>query len=292
MKDKKIVYILGTLTLIFCLLLIYTLFKNTISEKQRIAKEVELDSVYNQLDSISVELGNKIITISQLGGEIDTLIAIKEKIEKEKKEFRKKAYSQINRLQSRVDGYKELLIAQDEEIQKLKEINEELHKENVGQKKEINMLNSEISTITKSKSELKNKVNIASKLSLNSVLVYGITRSGKELKNSFRSRQITKIKVDIEIGENEIAPVEVINVIIRIIKPDNNVLYDISKGSGSFKFNKREIFYTTRREILFNKKSQKLKFEYLKDIEFKAGIYNVEVYTENYMIGKSEFIIK
>ena len=292
MKDKKIVYILGTLTLIFCLLLIYTLFKNTISEKQRIAKEVELDSVYNQLDSISVELGNKIITISQLGGEIDTLIAIKEKIEKEKKEFRKKAYSQINRLQSRVDGYKELLIAQDEEIQKLKEINEELHKENVGQKKEINMLNSEISTITKSKSELINKVNIASKLSLNSVLVYGITRSGKELKNSFRSRQITKIKVDIEIGENEIAPVEVINVIIRIIKPDNNVLYDISKGSGSFKFNKREIFYTTRREILFNKKSQKLKFEYLKDIEFKAGIYNVEVYTENYMIGKSEFIIK
>ena len=95
-----------------------------------------------------------------------------------------------------------------------------------------------------------------------------------------------------EIGENEIAPVELINVIIRIIKPDNNVLYDISKGSGSFKFNKREIFYTTRREILFNKKSQKLKFEYLKDIEFKPGIYNVEVYTENYMIGKSEFIIK
>ena len=111
MKDKKIVYILGILAFIFGILLFYSFYRNTVSEKQRVAKELELDSVYNQLDSISIELGNKIITISQLGGEIDTLLAIKEKIENEKKEFRKKTYSQINRLQSKVNGYKELLYA-------------------------------------------------------------------------------------------------------------------------------------------------------------------------------------
>ena len=292
MKDKKIVYILGILAFIFGILLFYSFYRNTVSEKQRVAKELELDSVYNQLDSISIELGNKIITISQLGGEIDTLLAIKEKIENEKKEFRKKAYSQINRLQSKVNGYKELLLAQDEEIIKLKEINEELYKENFVQKEEISKLNSEINTINSSKSELENKVNLASKLSLNTVSVYGITRSGKEVLNSFRNRQTTKIKIDVEIGENEVAPVEVKNIMIRIIKPDSNVLFDISKGSGSFKFNKREIFYTTKKEILFNKRSQKLTFEYLKNIEFKSGEYRVEIYTENYMIGKSKFIIK
>ena len=292
MKDRKIVYILGILAFIFGILLFYSFYRNTVSEKQRVAKELELDSVYNQLDSISIELGNKIITISQLGGEIDTLLAIKEKIENEKKEFRKKAYSQINRLQSKVNGYKELLLAQDEEIIKLKEINEELYKENFFQKEEISKLNSEINTINSSKSELENKVNLASKLSLNTVSVYGITRSGKEVLNSFRNRQTTKIKIDVEIGENEVAPVEVKNIMIRIIKPDSNVLFDISKGSGSFKFNKREIFYTTKKEILFNKRSQKLTFEYLKNIEFKSGEYRVEIYTENYMIGKSKFIIK
>ena len=36
------------------------------------------------------------------------------------------AYAQINRLQGKVDGYRELLLAQDEEIEKLKKLNEQL----------------------------------------------------------------------------------------------------------------------------------------------------------------------
>ena len=175
MKDKKIVYILGAISILFALLLFFSIYKNKISENNRINQQKELDSVYYQLDSISIELGKKILAISQLGGEIDTLIAIKEKLESEKKEFRRKAYSQINRLQSKVDGYRELLIAQDEEINKLKKINEELFKENTVQKEQINELNSEISSINKSKNELECKVDIASKLTLNSLKVFGIT---------------------------------------------------------------------------------------------------------------------
>ena len=292
MKDKKIVYILGAISILFALLLFFSIYKNKISENNRINQQKELDSVYYQLDSISIELGKKILAISQLGGEIDTLIAIKEKLESEKKEFRRKAYSQINRLQSKVDGYRELLIAQDEEINKLKKINEELFKENSVQKEQINELNSEISSINKSKNELESKVDIASKLTLNSLKVFGITRSGKEILNTFRSRQINKIKIIVDIAENNIAPIEVKNILIRIIKPDNNVLYDISKGSGSFKFEKREIFYTLKKEILFNKKNQILYFDYIKNIEFKPGNYSVEIYTENYLIGKDQFIIK
>jgi len=292
MKDKKIVYIFGIISFLFAIMLFFSVYKNKISEANRIIQQKELDSVYYQLDSISIELGNKILAISQLGGEIDTLIAIKEKLESEKKEFRRKAYSQINRLQSKVDGYRELLIAQDEEINKLKKINEELFKENTVQKKQINELNSEISNISISKNELENKVGLASRLTLNSLKVYGITRSGKEILNTFKSRQINKIKVLVDIAENNIAPIEVKNIIIRIIKPDNNVLYDISKGSGSFKYKKREIFYTLKKEILFNKKSQKLSFDYIKNIEFKPGNYSVEIYTENYLIGKDQFIIK
>ena len=292
MKDKKIVYILGTISILFALLLFFSIYKNKISENNRINQQKELDSVYYQLDSISIELGKKILAISQLGGEIDTLIAIKEKLESEKKEFRRKAYSQINRLQSKVDGYRELLIAQDEEINKLKKINEELFKENTVQKEQINELNSEISSINKSKYELESKVDIASKLTLNSLKVFGITRSGKEILNTFRSRQINKIKIIVDIAENNIAPIEVKNILIRINKPDNTVLYDISKGSGSFKFEKREIFYTLKKEILFNKKNQILYFDYIKNIEFKPGNYSVEIYTENYLIGKDQFIIK
>ena len=164
--------------------------------------------VYNELDSISILLGDKILTISQLGGEIDSLIIIKENIEKEKKEFRSRAFTQINKLQGKVEGYKELLIAQDEEINKLKLINEQLYDENKDQKVEINTLNSTISEINKTKETLQVKVNYASRIELKNIEIFGISKNGRNYKNSFKNRLVNKIKIDIEIEENEIAKIE------------------------------------------------------------------------------------
>ncbi len=107
-----------------------------------VTQEKELDNVYLELDSISNVLSEKILTISQLGGNIDSLLVLKENLEIEKKEFRTRAYAQINRLQGKVDGYRELLLAQDEEIERLKKVNEQLFEENKEQKIEINNLNS------------------------------------------------------------------------------------------------------------------------------------------------------
>ena len=132
MKNKKIIYVLSIVIIIFIIGFSFLIYKSEQSEKNRIQKQIELDLVYNELDSISILLGDKILTISKLGGEIDSLIIIKENIEKEKKEFRSRAFTQINRLQGKVEGYKELLIAQDEEINKLKLINEQtIDKKNV-----------------------------------------------------------------------------------------------------------------------------------------------------------------
>ena len=150
MKEKKIIRIL-TLTIILAIGgLIFFIYKNNESEKIRIQQEIELDKVYLELDSVSIVLGEKILTISQLGGNIDSLIILKESIEEEKKAFRSRAYAQINRLQGKVDGYKELLLAQDEEIERLKKVNEQLFEENKEQKIEINNLNSTISNINQS----------------------------------------------------------------------------------------------------------------------------------------------
>ena len=158
MKEKKIIRIL-TLTIILAIGgLIFFIYKNNESEKIRIQQEIELDNVYLELDSVSIVLGEKILTISQLGGDIDSLIILKESIEEEKKAFRSRAYAQINRLQGKVDGYKELLLAQDEEIERLKKVNEQLFEENKEQKIEINNLNSTISNINQSNKNLEEKI--------------------------------------------------------------------------------------------------------------------------------------
>ena len=73
----------------------------------------EISNTYLKLDSISSELDQKILTIKELGGNIDTLTILKQQLEDDKRSLlsrEKNQRNQITRLNDRVDGYKELLL--------------------------------------------------------------------------------------------------------------------------------------------------------------------------------------
>ena len=255
-------------------------------------QEKELDNVYLELDSISNLLSEKILTISQLGGDIDSLLVLKENLEIEKKEFRTRAYAQINRLQGKVDGYRELLLAQDEEIERVKKVNEQLFEENKEQKIEINNLNSTISNINQSNKKLEEKIEVASRLEILDFEVIGIFRNGSEKKNSFRNRSLDRLSINLTLNENDLAKIEVVDVYISIEKPNGEIIYDISKGSGTFTYEKREEFYTIKEGVLVDRSKKELSINYIKNQEFDKGLHKVHFYTNEYKIGSGEFLIK
>ncbi len=292
MKENKIIRILTLVIILIIGGLAFILYKNNVSEKIRIQQEKELDNVYLELDSISNLLGDKILTISQLGGDIDSLLILKENLELEKREFRSRAYAQINRLQGKVEGYRELLLAQDEEIERLREVNEQLFEENKEQKIEINNLNSTISNINKSNKKLEEQIEVASRLELLEIEIVGIFRNGSQKRNQFRNRSLEKLNINFSLGENDLAKIEVKDLYIILEKPSGEVIYDISNGSGSFTFEKREMFFTIKEEVLIDKSEKKLSVEYLINDEFNKGTYSVKLYTDEYKIGSGEFLIK
>ena len=292
MKDKKLIYILSVIIIIFIIVSSFLIYDNYQKEKIRIKQQSELDELYLDLDSVSNVLNDKILTISQLGGDIDSLLILKENIEIEKREFRNRAYAQINRLQGKVEGYRELLLAQDEEIEKLKKLNEQLFVENREQKVEINTLNVKIKNINKSNEELEEQIKIAGRLEIKDFEVVGVFRNGSTKINSFKNRSLDKLIINFTVLENSLSKIEVLDIYLRIIKPSGQVLYDISKGSGSFTFDKRELFYSTKDEILIDRSEMTYNLEYVKSEEFNKGEYQVILYTNNYEIGRSEFIIK
>tara|TARA_B100000925_G_scaffold91491_1_gene66361 strand:+ start:1192 stop:2070 length:879 start_codon:yes stop_codon:yes gene_type:complete len=292
MKENKIIRILTLVIILIIGGLAFILYKNNISEKIRIQQEKELDNVYLELDSISNVLGDKILTISQLGGDIDSLLILKENLELEKKEFRSRAYAQINRLQGKVDGYRELLLAQDEEIERLREVNEQLFEENKEQKIEINNLNSTISNINKSNKKLEEQIEVASRLELLEIEIIGIFRNGSQKRKQFRNRSLEKLNINFTLGENDLAKIEVKDLYIILEKPSGEIIYDISNGSGSFTFEKREMFFTIKEEVLIDKSEKKLSVEYLINDEFNKGTYLVKLFTDEYKIGSGEFLIK
>ena len=292
MKDKKLIYILSVIIIIFIVVSSILIYNNIQKEKIRIKQQTELDELYIDLDSVSNVLNDKILTISQLGGDIDSLLILKENIETEKREFRNRAYAQINRLQGKVDGYRELLLAQDEEIEKLKKLNEQLFEENKEQKVEINTLNDKITNINKSNKKLEEQIEIAGRLEIKDIEIVGIFRNGSTKINSFKNRSLNKLIVNFTVLENSLSKIEVLDIYLRIIKPSGQVVYDISKGSGSFTFDKRELFYSIKDEILIDKSEMTYNIEYVKSEELNKGEYQVILYTNNYEIGRGEFIIK
>ncbi|MEQ8583045.1 MAG: chromosome segregation protein SMC [Marinoscillum sp.] len=292
-KDRTALFIGLIVALLGVLVFLY--YSNNTLEQEKEAQALELNKTLLQLDSISSQLDSKILTISQLGGEIDTLLKIKQQLETEKKQLLTNQSRQkdlMASLKDRVDGYQELLLAKDVEIEELKKLNDELLTENVELKTEKQQLNESIQEINKAKEELADKVAFASRLKVEGLKVFAVSDGGKEREGEFRSRQVDQLKITFTVADNKVAPIEGKDLLVRIIAPDGNVLFDVTRGSGSFIFEGRELFYSAKQEILYDKNSQLVTVFYKKGSEYVTGSYQVEVYTDDYLMGKGSFLVK
>ena len=291
-KQQSIVIALAILLLLALVKIGIDYSTNKSLTADNMAKQEELTETYFSLDSVSSELDKRIQTITELGGEVDTLLKVKEQLEKEKEAIRTRSNKEIGQLKARVEGYRELLVAQDEEITKLKAINEKLLTENTGLKVEKNELTASIRDLSQSKNKLEEKVALASQLKVENMVIAAVNSRGKETVGEFKNRQVESIKVTFNIAENKVAPVDGKDVLVRIVAPDGNVLFDVTRGSGTFIFDNREMYFTAKQEILFDNTRQKLSFLYNKGSEYALGIHKVEVYTDGYLMGAGSFTVK
>lgn len=266
-------------------------------EKQEIKTELtsteqELATTMQRMTEISAELDQKIAEVRKLGGDVSDMLKAKTEVEAELKRSKRATGQEIKALKDKVGGYEILLKNKDEEITRLKSVNKELFTENTSLKTEKNQLGDSINRLSQSKEELATKVAIASQLKVENVKIVGLTDRGKERESPFKSRQIGKLRVEFNIAENEVAPVEGKKIMIRIVDENGQVLFDVNRGSGTFIFNGKEEFYTESQEVLFDNTKQKLSFLYDKGSDYPSGTYKLEVYTDDYLMGSGEFVVK
>ena len=261
-------------------------------ETQLINTEEELATTMQRLTDISAELDQKIAEIEKLGGDVEELQKAKAEVEAELNRTRKRDRQAIADLKDKVDGFQELLKLKDEEIVKLKEINDELLTQNTTLKTEKNELSSTLKEVNESKQALESKVAIASQLKAENFQILAVSDKGREREMPAKSRQVDKIKVSFNIAQNDVAPIEGKNILVRIVDDKGQVIFDVAKGSGTFMYDNKEEFYTANQEILFDNSKQRLTFEYAKGSEYEPGVYLLEVYTDDYKMGSSRFEIK
>lgn len=259
---------------------------------QLITTEEELATTMQRLTEISQELDEKIAQVGKLGGDVTDLQQAKAEIEEELRRTKRATGKEIKALKDRVEGYELLLKNKDEEIAKLESVNKELLTENRSLKTQQNRLGDSLNRLTQSKEELATKVAIASQLKAENIKIVSVNDRGRERTSPFRSKQIDQLKIDFNLAENSVAPIEGKKILIRIIDENDQVIFDVARGSGTFIFNGKEEFYTAAQEVLFDNTRQKLTFLYEKGSEYAPGTYRLEIYTDDYMMGRGEFVVK
>ena len=266
-------------------------------ENKQVTSELEettgdLTEARSRMEEIKVELDKKIAEISELGGNIEELKKAKAEVEETLKKNKTWSTKNIRELKDKVQGYEKLLKLKDEELEELRSLNDALYTENNDLKVKQNNLNDSINRISRRRDELAGKVAIASQLRAENIRVFSVSGAGRERESPFRNRQIEKIKVTFNLAENKVAPIEGKKIFIRLLDENGQVIFDVARGSGSFKVDGREEWYTSIQEILFDNTRQNLTFFYEKGTEYASGNYTVEAWADNYKIGTAAFIVK
>ncbi len=260
--------------------------------EQKANVEEDLAITMQRLKEIQTELDQKITEIQKLGGDITDLRKAKAEVDAQLKRNVAKSSKAIKELKDRVQGYEELLKLKDEEIEKLKSVNKELFSENKQLKTQKNVLNDSINRLATTKDDLASKVALASQLKAENLSVKAVNAKGKERESPFKNKQLEKLKVEFNLAENKVAPIEGKKILIRVIDENGQVIFDVARGSGTFMLNNKEEFYTASQEILFDNTRQKLIFLYEKGSDYASGNYTVEIYTDGYLMGSSQFGVK
>lgn len=292
--SKKQIYLI-ILAVLIILLVVKVILDQREKSKLTEYYQTELEHSQAKLDQISEELEQKIHDIDSLGGDITELLITQEEIEKERKQLRQTRQANrqlIGRLRRKTEGYEELLKEKDKEIIRLTKVAEELMAENKGLKVEKNELNRSIVSLKENKKQLENKVAVASRLKVEGIHIYAVSKGGKEREGIFKNRQISNLKVVFKISKNDVAPLEGKEIIIRILDENDQVVFDINKGSGSFMLDGKETFFTASKDVLFDNSNQQLSFLYNKGSDYDQGVYKMEVFTDGYLMGAKTFTVK
>ncbi|MEQ8425865.1 MAG: chromosome segregation protein SMC, partial [Cyclobacteriaceae bacterium] len=272
---------------------IYLDYQEKVEVNEQLATtEEDLATTMQQLKDIQIELDQKIVEIEKLGGDITELEKAKAEVDAELKRTRSRTSRNIKELKDRVEGYEQLLKLKDEEIEKLKSLNKELYTENRTLKTTQNQLSDSINRLSANKDELATKVAIASQLKAENIAVASVNARGKERTSPFRSKQLESLKVEFNIAENKVAPIEGKKIMIKVTDENGQVIFDVARGSGTFMLDGKEEFYTAAQEILFDNTRQKLSFLYEKGSEYASGSYTVEIFTDGYKMGQVDFAVK
>jgi FlaG/FlaF family flagellin (archaellin) len=272
--------LLLTAALIF-LVIMYFDQKNKMIEMET-ALTLEKDSLANELKLI-------IIGFDSLKTNNDSLNA---NLEKEKQRIIKllsvnaSNIQLIKRYKGEISTMREIMKSYIVQIDSLNTRNKILVAENTQIKQEITKVQSTNVELEKVKDELNAKVEIASVIQAKDIVAAALNKKRKE---TTRLNLLDKLRICYTLRENPIAKAGQKEVFMRVIRPDSLVI--TSSPDNLFDFNGEKLIYSASRIADYMNVDIEMCIFLDNTGDFIPGNYSVELYLEENLIGRTNFML-
>ena len=288
-KNKKFIWIIGLLIVIIggvSFFAVHQVQKNKeMSHLFSIEKE-EMENEYStfatQYDELQVQINNDSLREKLESEKLKT-----QRLLEELRQVKTSDAAEIMRLKKELKTVRAVLRSYVMQIDSLNRINQALTAENQQVKKQYSEATRQITTLSREKKNLNEKVTLAAQLDATNIVATPLNKRGKAAK---KVKDAKKIAISFTIVKNITASTGNKTLYVRIAKPDNEVL--TKSASNTFEYEDRSIAYSIKK--YFEYTGEELTQTVYWDVEefLAAGTYKVYLFCDGNMIGQGSFSMK
>jgi hypothetical protein len=253
-------------------------------------KMIEMENVLTQeKDSLANELRHMVVAYDTLKTTNDTLNA---GLQRQKNRIvqllsiNASNVQLIKKYKSEITTMREIMKSYIVQIDSLNTKNKMLVSENSEIKQQISQVRNTNTQLSKAKEELSSKVEVASVIQAKDITAVSLNKKRKE---TTRINLLDKLRICFTLRENPLAKPGQKDIYMRVIRPDSLVV--TTSPDNLFEYKGSKIIYSATRQVDYLNQDIEVCIFLDNKGDFIIGNYSVELYLENNIIGRTNFML-
>jgi len=253
-------------------------------------KMIEMETALTQeKDSLANELRHMVVAYDTLKTNNDTLNAGLQKQKNKIVQLLSITASNvqlIKKYKSEITTMREIMKSYIVQIDSLNTRNKMLTSENSEIKQQIDQVRNTNTELSKVKEELNTKVEVASIIQAKNIVAVSLNKKRKE---TTRINNLDKLRICFTLRENPLAKPGQKDVYMRVVRPDSLVV--TSSPDNLFEYKGNKIIYSANRQVDYLNQDIEVCIFMDNKGDFIIGNYSVELYLEDNIIGRTNFML-
>ena len=246
--------------------------QQSIEEYEKLAMEYEEFYIETSNDSLLKLFDEEKQKVQQLLQELKTVKATNAR--------------RIKELQKELGTVRGVLKSYIYKVDSLNTVNDNLKKENVKVKKQIQEANEVARLLEEKTNELDAKINLASILEADEISIKTLNKKGKVTRSL---KKITNIEICFQVLRNITAERGYKTIYIRIADANGEVL---TVSGNTFEFEGKELVYSAKKDIEYNGENTPVCMYYKIIDPLQTGSYSIAIFADGNLIGTTGFVLK